>query len=35
VKERAGDETPTVTLGYGDLIAVLAADARRESVLVK
>jgi hypothetical protein len=35
VKERAGDETPTASRGYGDLIAVLAADARRESVLGK
>jgi hypothetical protein len=35
VKERAGDEVPMVMPGYGDLIAVLTVDARRESVAVR
>jgi hypothetical protein len=34
VKERAGDEVAMVMPGYGDLIAVLAGDARRESMAV-
>ena len=34
VKERAGDEVPMVMPGYGDLVAVLAGDARRESMTV-
>lgn len=34
VKERAGDEVPMVMAGYGDLIAVMAGDARRESMAV-
>jgi hypothetical protein len=34
VKERAGDEVSTV-LRYGDLIAALRADARRERVAVR
>ena len=34
VKERAGGEVPMVIPGYGDLIAVLAGDARRESMAV-
>jgi hypothetical protein len=34
VKERAGDEVPMVMLGYGDLIAVSAGDARREGMAV-
>jgi hypothetical protein len=35
VKERAGDEVPTVTLRYGDLIAALTADARCESAAIR
>ena len=34
VKERAGGEVPMVIPGYGDLIAVLAGEARRESMAV-
>jgi hypothetical protein len=34
VKERAGDEVAMVMPGYGDLIAVLVGDARRESMAV-
>ena len=34
VKERAEDKVPMVTPGYGDLIAVLAGEARRESMAV-
>jgi hypothetical protein len=33
-KEPAGDEAPTVQR-YGDLIAALTMDARRESVAVR
>ena len=34
VKERAGGEVAMVIPGYGDLTAVLAGDARRESMAV-